>query len=73
MHARVGDWIVVESARLDGPHREGQVVQLRHPDGSPPYCVRWLDTDSITLAFPGPDALVLPQGEYERLARRQSG
>jgi hypothetical protein len=45
MHARVGDWIVVESGRLDGRRREGQVVELRHPDGSPPYYVHWLDTD----------------------------
>jgi hypothetical protein len=72
MHAQVGDWIVVESARLDGPRRAGQVVELFHPDGSPPYYVHWLDNGGVTLAFPGADARVLSYGEYQEVAQRRS-
>lgn len=71
MYAQVGDWIVVESARLDGHRREGQVVELRHKDGSPPYQVHWLDTGDTTLTFPGPDARVLSQGAHTQLGERR--
>jgi len=67
MRARIGDWIVIESSRLDGARRAGQVVELRHPDGTPPYLVHWLDTGETTLAFPGPDARVLDHEGYREL------
>jgi Domain of unknown function (DUF1918) len=35
---------------------EVEIVELVHPDGSPPYHVHWLDTGRITLVFPGPDS-----------------
>lgn len=74
MNAQVGDWIVIESGHVGGARREGQVVELRHPDGSPPYLVRWLDTGETTMAFPGPDARVLDTGTYDELvARRTAG
>lgn len=71
MRAQVGDWIVAESSSVGVPHREGQVVALRHPDGSPPFEVRWLADGQTTLYFPGPDARVLPQGEYSARGHRQ--
>ena len=71
MHAEVGDWVVVESAKVDGVRREGRVVELRHPDGSPPYMVQWLDDGETTLTFPGPDARVLDRGAYEVFATRR--
>lgn len=58
MKAKIGDWLVVERAHLDEPQRRGQIVALRHPDGTPPYLVRWADTGEETLVFPGPDARV---------------
>ncbi len=58
MRAAEGDWIVVQSAHTGEPRREGLVVTVRHADGSPPYVVRWTDTDEETLVFPGPDAHV---------------
>jgi Domain of unknown function (DUF1918) len=70
MRARVGDWIVIESSRLDGTRRTGQVVELRHPDGTPPYLVHWADTGETTLAFPGPDARILDREEYRVLIAR---
>ncbi len=56
MKAFVGDRYVQASGVVDGPVREGRVVELRHADGSPPYVVQWSDTHERTLVFPGPDA-----------------
>jgi hypothetical protein len=58
MKASVGDRILIASNRLDHPLREGRVVEVRHPDGTPPYVVEWFDTGQIGLLFPGPDAFV---------------
>jgi Domain of unknown function (DUF1918) len=55
MQVRVGDRLVVHSRRVDGGVREGQVVEVPHADGSPPYLVRWLDDQRTSLVFPGPD------------------
>lgn len=60
MKAFVGDRYVQASGVVDGPVRDGRVVELRHPDGSPPYVVEWSDTKERTLVFPGPDAHVEP-------------
>lgn len=64
MRAQVGDWIVAESGSVGAPHREGQIVGVRHADGTPPFEVRWLADGETTLYFPGPDARVRSQGEY---------
>lgn len=58
MRARVGDWIVVESLHLGDHRRRGQILGIDHPDGEPPYLVRWLDDDHESLFFPGPEAHV---------------
>jgi hypothetical protein len=58
MHAEVGDRLVVRSQQLDGPVRDGEILEAHGPDGSPPYVVRWSDNGHETLFFPGPDAFV---------------
>lgn len=58
MKASVGDRIMVASNAVDRPVRDGRVVEVRHPDGSPPYLVEWADTGQTGLVFPGPDARV---------------
>jgi len=58
MYAAVGDRIVIHAHHLDVPNRDGEVLEVRHADGSPPYLVRWSDTGHQTLMFPGPDATV---------------
>jgi hypothetical protein len=68
MHAHVGDWIVVESGHLDGHRRRGQVVRLEHPDGTPPYVVRWIEDDRETVFFPGPETHV--EFKQEHTARK---
>lgn len=56
MRASVGDRIVVASTVIDQAPRDGRVVEVRHPDGTPPYVVEWSDSGEQTLVFPGPDA-----------------
>ncbi|MFF4569708.1 pyridoxamine 5'-phosphate oxidase family protein [Streptomyces sp. NPDC001410] len=56
MRAHLGDQLVIESPTTGGAKRDGEIVGLHHADGTPPYDVRWSDTDEVTLVFPGPDA-----------------
>ncbi|WP_367325757.1 pyridoxamine 5'-phosphate oxidase family protein [Streptomyces sp. HUAS ZL42] len=56
MRAQLGDQIVVKSPATGTTRRDGEIVGLHHEDGTPPYDVRWSDTDEVTLVFPGPDA-----------------
>jgi len=58
MRAQLGDVLVVESPTTGVTKRDGEIVGLHHQDGTPPYDVRWSDTDHVTLVFPGPDAHV---------------
>ncbi|MEU1200383.1 DUF1918 domain-containing protein [Streptomyces sp. NPDC005813] len=58
MHARVGDEIVVRGTTAGVVARDGEIVGLHHPDGSPPYDIRWAEDGRVTLYFPGPDACV---------------
>ncbi|MFF5343469.1 pyridoxamine 5'-phosphate oxidase family protein [Streptomyces althioticus] len=58
MHAHLGDRLVVESPTTGAVRRDGEIIGLHHEDGTPPYDVRWSDTDDVTLVFPGPDAHV---------------
>jgi hypothetical protein len=58
MHAQPGDRLVVHSRKVDMKERAAQILEVRHPDGTPPYLVRWSDTGEESLVFPGPDATV---------------
>jgi hypothetical protein len=58
MQANVGDQLVVESNRVGTPPRQGEILEVRGVDGSPPYVVRWTDGQE-GLLFPGPDAHVV--------------
>jgi hypothetical protein len=60
MKARIGDRLVLEATGLDEPRRVGVVIALNHPDGTPPYVVRWLADDHESIVFPGPDARLEP-------------
>lgn len=70
MHAAVGNWIVVHGRTIDDTGREGQVVEVLHDDGSPPYLVHWLDTGRTTVFFPGPDTTVLEKAPHAARAAR---
>ncbi|UOB08089.1 DUF1918 domain-containing protein [Streptomyces sp. HP-A2021] len=56
MRAHLGDQLVIESPATGATRRDGEIVGLHHGDGTPPYDVRWSDTNEVTLVFPGPDA-----------------
>lgn len=58
MRAAVGDRMVVVSASIDHPARDGEVLEVRGPQGAGPYLVRWSDTGHESLFWPGPDSHV---------------
>jgi len=58
MHAHVGDRLVVEGSKVGTPIRQGEVLEVRGPDGTPPYVVKW-DDGHEGLTFPGPDAHIV--------------
>jgi hypothetical protein len=70
MHAKPGDWLVVEKAGIGEEARRGRIEEVRSASGAPPYRVRWLDTGREALVFPGPDAHVLTQDESAAAAAR---
>ncbi len=51
MKAAVGDRVFVATDTW-GHARMGRIVALRHPDGTPPYVVRWADTGHEEVYFP---------------------
>ena len=52
MRAAVGERIVVRSRHQGEPDREGEVLEVRGPDGRPPYVVRWSATGAQCLFYP---------------------
>lgn len=53
MEAQVGDRIVIHSLHVGEPPRDGEIIEVRGPDGGPPYLVRWSDGHE-SLVYPGP-------------------
>jgi Domain of unknown function (DUF1918) len=62
MHAAQGDNIVVESATLDSPRRQGRVMEVIGTGEGEHYRVRWQDGHE-SIYFPGADAHVVATGE----------
>lgn len=56
MKAKVGDRIIEEGRHVGDHRRIGVITEVRHDDGTPPYMVRWLDSEHEALVFPGTDA-----------------
>jgi Domain of unknown function (DUF1918) len=50
--AEKGDRIIVRSDPGDGLDRTGEIIDVRQPDGSPPYMVRWDSMDAKSLCSP---------------------
>jgi hypothetical protein len=65
MHAKTGDWLIVESAAVERRSRRGLILQVNGTEGEPPYLVRWSDDNHETLVFPGPDAHVAPADQVD--------
>jgi hypothetical protein len=66
MRATVGDQIVIRSAHVDEPDRDGEIIDVRGRDGEPPFLVRWADTGHEALLYPGPDAQIHHLHNQER-------
>ncbi len=64
MHATTGDRLTVHGNQVGRADRTGEILEVRGPDGTPPYVVRF-DDGHTGLIYPGPDAEV-------REARRDS-
>ncbi|MFI9150631.1 DUF1918 domain-containing protein [Streptomyces sp. NPDC053367] len=73
MRAHLGDRLVIESQKTGATRRDGEIVGLHHEDGTPPYDVRWSDTDEVTLVFPGPDAHIKNKEHGQPRTTRASG
>ncbi|WP_155918331.1 DUF1918 domain-containing protein [Marmoricola sp. URHB0036] len=71
MFAKRGDRLVVRS-HVNLPGRDAEILEVAHPDGTPPYRVRWSDNGHEGLVFPGPDAYVEHFAADEVAANRAS-
>jgi hypothetical protein len=60
MRAQPGDRLVLEGVHSGDPGRVGLVIEVRGVADGPPYLVRWLDDDHVSLVYPGPEARVEP-------------
>lgn len=57
MQAVVGDRIAIPGRHVGEAGRLGEVLDVRGPDGAPPYLVRWVDGHE-GICYPGPEARV---------------
>lgn len=57
--AAVGDEVMVTGQHVGEPSRDTVVLEVRGPDGEPPYRVRWADDGHEGLFFPGSDAAIV--------------
>ncbi|MFD7924022.1 DUF1918 domain-containing protein [Streptomyces sp. NPDC059740] len=56
MHATVGNRIHIKGHGA-GMNQTGEIMEVRGPDGAPPYLVRFPDGHQ-TLVYPGPDCVI---------------
>jgi len=70
MKANVGDWLVMKGLTIGHSEQRGLIVEVHSEDGSPPYVVRWLDSDHRVTVFPGPDAIVVTAAEQDAADER---
>ena len=67
--AEPGDRLVIHGHYQGQPERDAEIVEVRGPDGDPPFLVRWEDSGHETLIYPGSDVFV---EHLVKKARRQS-
>lgn len=68
MQAKVGDRLHVHGRNVGIPDQLSVIIEVRGPDGSPPYLVRHPDGHEA-LVFPGADAMV-EKGQKARKAQK---
>jgi hypothetical protein len=57
MRAHPGDRIIMAAVAVDGPVRDGEVLEARGASDGPPYLVRWSD-GHVSLLYPGPGSVL---------------
>jgi hypothetical protein len=57
MQAVVGDRIAIPGRHVGDAGKLGEVLDVRGPDGAPPYLVRWSDGHEA-VCYPGPETRV---------------
>lgn len=72
MHATIGDRLHVHGNHVGEADRKGEILEVRGPDGAPPYVVRFEDGHT-GLIFPGPDAEVEAAAARHALGRPLPG
>ena len=70
MKAKVGDFLVVKGTTTERHDQHAEIIEVRTPDGSPPYVVRWLVTNHEATVYPGCDAVVVTAAEHTQAAER---
>ncbi len=65
MRAVVGDRLHVRGRVVGTPDQSSEIIEIRGPDGAPPYLVRRDDGHEV-LVFPGADASVEHPQTHER-------
>lgn len=57
MRAEQGDRIVIHGKTVETPDRHGEIIEVRGPDGQPPYLVRFTEGHE-TILYPGSDFVI---------------
>lgn len=65
MQGAPGERLLVRSRREGVPDRDAEILEVHGDDGKPPYLVRWSEDGHESLVFPGPDAMVVHDGDPE--------
>ncbi len=60
MQATVGDRVHIKGRIVGMAEHVGEIVEVRGPEGAPPYVVRF-DDGHESLIYPGPDCLIEPR------------
>lgn len=63
--ATPGDHLIIRGHRVGEAERDAEIIEVRGPDGTPPFLVRWSGDGHESLVFPGSDALVRHERRHE--------
>ena len=66
MKANPGDRLVIKGHHVGEPDRDAEILEVRGPDGTPPFLVRWDDDGHEGLFFPSTDAVIEPVAHRSR-------
>jgi hypothetical protein len=58
MRAIIGDRIIIRGRTVETPDKHGEILEVRGPDGEPPYLVRFGEGHE-SVVYPGADFLVV--------------